>query len=61
MRQDGIRAMTVKKWRAATQSNHRLSVAENTLKRQFTVTQPNRYRPETSPTCGPQKAGSTWP
>lgn len=42
MRQDGIRAKTVKKWRATTQSNHRLPVAENTLKRQFTVTQPNR-------------------
>ena len=42
MRQDGIRAKTVKKWRATTQSNHRLPVAENTLNRQFTVTQPNR-------------------
>jgi len=42
MRQDGLRAKTVKKWRATTQSNHRLPVAENTLNRQFTVTQPNR-------------------
>ncbi|MEO6543966.1 MAG: IS3 family transposase, partial [Nitrospiraceae bacterium] len=42
MRQDGIRAKTVKKWRATPQSNHRLPVAENTLNRQFTVTQPNR-------------------
>ena len=41
MRQDGIRAKTVKKWRATTQSNHRLPVAEHTLNRQFTVTQPN--------------------
>jgi putative transposase len=41
MHQDGIRAKTVKKWRATTQSNHRLPVAENTLNRQFTVTQPN--------------------
>ena len=46
MRQDGIRAKTVKKWRATTQSNHRLPVAENTLNRQFMVTQPNRV-------CGP--------
>ena len=42
MRQNGIRAKTVKKWRATTQSNHRLPVAENTLNRQFTVEQPNR-------------------
>ncbi len=42
MRQAALRAKTVKKWRATTQSNHRLPVAENTLNRQFTVTQPNR-------------------
>ena len=33
MRQEGIRAKTVKKWRATTQSNHRLPVARNTLNR----------------------------
>ena len=42
MRVEGIRAKTVKKWRATTQSTHRLPVATNTLNRQFTVTQPNR-------------------
>jgi putative transposase len=42
MRQDGIRAKTVKKWRATTQSNHPLPVAENTLNRQFMVAAPNR-------------------
>ncbi len=42
MRADGIRAKTVKKWRATTQSTHRFPVAENTLNRQFTVAQPNR-------------------
>ena len=42
MRQEGIRAKTVKKWRATTQSNHRLPVALNTLNRQFMVTRPNR-------------------
>jgi transposase InsO family protein len=42
MRQDGIRAKTVKKWRATTHSAHRLPVAANTLQRQFTVPQPNR-------------------
>jgi transposase InsO family protein len=42
MRQDGIRAKTVKKWRATTYSSHGLPVAANTLQRQFTVPQPNR-------------------
>ncbi len=42
MRQDGIRAKTVKKWRATTHSTHGLPVAMNTLKRQFTVEAPNR-------------------
>ena len=42
MRQDGIRAKTVKKWRATTQSKHRLPVAANTLDRAFTVEAPNR-------------------
>jgi putative transposase len=42
MRQEGIRTKTVKKWRAPTQSHHRLSLAANTLNRQFTVTHPNR-------------------
>ena len=42
MRQDGLRAKTVKRWRATTQSNHRLPMAENILNRQFTVEAPNR-------------------
>jgi len=42
MRQDGLRAKTVKKWRVTTQSNHRLPVAANTLNRQFTVEAPNQ-------------------
>ena len=42
MRADGIRAKTVKKWRATTQSNHRWPVAENTLNRQSTVAHPTR-------------------
>ena len=42
MHQDGIRAKTVKKWRATTHSTHGLPVAMNTLKRQFTVEAPNR-------------------
>ena len=42
MRAEGIRAKTVKKWRATTQSNHRMPVAANALDRQFSVTRPNR-------------------
>jgi transposase InsO family protein len=42
MRVEGIRAKTVKKWRATTQSTQRLPVATNTLNRQFTVTHPDR-------------------
>lgn len=42
MRADGIRAKTVKKWKATTDSRHKWPVAPNTLNRQFTVTAPNR-------------------
>ena len=42
MRHDGLRAKTMKPWRATTDSSHRLPVAANTLQRQFTVPQPNR-------------------
>jgi transposase InsO family protein len=42
MRVEGIRAKTVKKWRATTDSGHTLPVAPNTLNRQFQVEQPNR-------------------
>ena len=42
MREHAIRAKTVKKWRATTDSGHKLPVAANTLDRQFVVTAPNR-------------------
>jgi hypothetical protein len=42
MRQDGIRATTVKKWRAPNQSQHRFLVAENTLDRPVGIESPNR-------------------
>jgi transposase InsO family protein len=42
MRANGIRAKTVKKWRATTDSNHKLPLAANTLDRQFSVSAPNR-------------------
>jgi putative transposase len=42
MRAAQIRAKSVRKWRATTQSSHRLAVAENTLNRAFNVTKPDR-------------------
>jgi putative transposase len=42
MRVAGIRAKTVKKWRATTDSDHTWPVATNTLNRQFQVKRPNR-------------------
>ena len=42
MRENAIRAKTVKKWKATTHSAHKLPVAANTLDRQFTVNQPDR-------------------
>ena len=42
MRRDGIRAKTVKKWRATTDSDHTSPVATNLLNRQFQIEQPNR-------------------
>jgi putative transposase len=42
MRVAQIRAKSARKWRATTQSSHRLPVAENTLDRGFSVSQPNR-------------------
>jgi putative transposase len=42
MRAAQIRAKSARKWRATTQSSHRLPVAQNTLNRAFSVAQPNR-------------------
>ena len=42
MRAEGIRAKTVKKWRATTNSSHPYPVAANTLNRRFTIERPNR-------------------
>lgn len=42
MRLHDIRAKTVKKWKATTDSGHKLPVAANTLDRKFRITQPNR-------------------
>jgi transposase InsO family protein len=42
MRVERIRAKTVKKWRATTDSAHPYPVVPNTLNRQFAVAKPNR-------------------
>ena len=42
MRVSHLRAKTVKRWRATTDSSHTLPVAANTLNRQFTIERPNR-------------------
>lgn len=42
MRQDGLRANTVTKWRATTLSRHQFPVAANQLNRQFAVAAPNQ-------------------
>jgi putative transposase len=42
MRDAGIRAKTVKKYKATTNSNHDLPVAENLLNREFTAEKPNQ-------------------
>lgn len=42
MQEQGIRAKTVKKYKATTNSKHTLPVAPNLLSRQFTVSRPNR-------------------
>jgi len=41
MRENGIRSKTVKKFKATTDSNHSLPVAENILNRDFTATRRN--------------------
>ena len=42
MRNAGIRAKTVKKYKATTNSNHSLPIAENQLNREFTTDKPNQ-------------------
>ncbi len=42
MRDHGIRAKTVKKFRVTTDSRHKLPVAPNLLQREFSVSAPNR-------------------
>jgi putative transposase len=42
MRKNGIKSKTVRKFKATTDSNHSLPVAENLLNREFTAEKPNQ-------------------
>jgi putative transposase len=42
MRENGIKAKAAKKYKATTDSNHKNTVSENILDRQFNVSQPNK-------------------
>lgn len=42
MRKDGLRAKTVRKFKATTNSDHHLPVADNLLDRDFSPTEPNK-------------------
>jgi transposase InsO family protein len=42
MRKNGIKSKTVRKFKATTNSNHNLPVAENLLNREFTAEKPNQ-------------------
>lgn len=42
MRKNGIRSKTVRKYKATTNSNHNLPVAENLLNRDFKANKPNQ-------------------
>jgi len=42
MRKNGIKSNTVKKYKATTNSNHKLPVAQNLLNREFTADKPNQ-------------------
>jgi transposase InsO family protein len=42
MRKDGLKAKTIRKFKATTNSNHNLPVAENLLNRDFTPAEPNK-------------------
>lgn len=60
MRKDGLKAKTIRKFKATTNSDHNLPVAENLLNRDFSPAAPNRPGSLISRTSGRMKAGSTW-
>ena len=57
----GIRCKQKRRFKATTQSRHRLSVAENVLGQQFKVYRPNAVWVHRHHICPPQmRAGCTW-
>ena len=42
MRKDGLKAKTIRRFKATTNSKHNMPVAENLLNRDFTPTEPNK-------------------
>ena len=61
MRAEGIRAKTVKQWRATTQSAHRLPEQRPPFIASSRCRIPTGCGLEIAPPCGPRRAGSTWP
>lgn len=57
VRAEGIRAKTMKKWRATTDSGPKVPVAANTRNRQFTVNAPNRVCAGDISYCGTEEGG----
>jgi len=60
MHANAIRAKTISKWRATTDSAHRHPVVPNTLNRQFAVTAPNRVWAGDITYVWTTEAGSIW-
>jgi transposase InsO family protein len=61
MRDHGIHARHKRRYKVTTDSTHGLPVAENLLARTSRRRRRIRSGRRTLPTCGPMKAGSTWP
>ena len=59
MRELGLRSRRKRRFKATTDSGHKLPVAENVLDRKFEVDAPDVAWSPTSPTSGPTKDGCT--
>ena len=59
MRVEGIRAKSVKKWRATTNSDHTWPVVPTSSTGSSRSSNPTGSGPGTSRICGPRRAGST--
>lgn len=61
MRDNGIRAVRTRKYKATTNSHHNYGIAPNLLGRKFTAPGPIRNSRLISATSGHAKAGYIWP